>query len=433
MRGPPTALRSTRVVPMHMPDLSRRGFAGSALAAAGLAALPVRAAPGGAPLAKMTGDAVPITAGERLQRVAKAQGLMRERGLGAILIEPGASLDYFTGVQWHRSERLTAALLSASGEPVIVTPYFEEPSVRESLSIPAEIRTWNEHEDPFEVVAGALRDRKVADRAVGVEETVRYFAVDGLGKALTGVRIENAGPVVRACRMVKSAAEIALMQKASDVTLAAYRHTWPQIEKGMTPADISKIMNAATVQLGGSPEFALVLLGEASAYPHGSGKPQQVREGEVVLMDCGCTVHGYQSDISRTFVFGAPSAEQRKMWMQVRQGQEIAFRAARIGAAAGSVDDAVRAQYQNWGYGPGYRLPGLSHRTGHGIGLEGHEPVNFVHGETTVLTPGMCFSNEPGLYAPGKFGIRLEDCIYMTAEGPRWFSTPPPSIDRPLG
>ncbi|WP_199193027.1 M24 family metallopeptidase [Allosphingosinicella deserti] len=416
-----------------MPDVSRRAFAGSALAAAGLAALPVRAAPSGAPLAKMTGDAVPITSAERLQRVAKAQALMRERGLGAILIEPGASLDYFTGVQWRRSERLTAALLPASGEPVIVTPYFEEPSVRESLSIPAEVRTWNEHDNPFEVVAGALRDRKVADRAVGVEETVRYFAVDGLGKALGGVRIENAAPVVRACRMVKSAAEIALMQKASDVTLAAYRHTWPGIEKGMTPADISKMMNAATVQLGGSPEFALVLLGEASAYPHGSGKPQQVREGEVVLMDCGCTVHGYQSDISRTFVFGTPSDEQRKMWTQVRQGQEIAFRAARIGAAAGSVDDAVRAQYQSWGYGPGYRLPGLSHRTGHGIGLEGHEPVNFVHGETTALKPGMCFSNEPGLYAPGKFGIRLEDCIYMTTEGPRWFSTPPPSIDRPLG
>ncbi|QAY80094.1 Xaa-Pro peptidase family protein [Sphingosinicella sp. BN140058] len=418
-----------------MPDLTRRGLAGSLLATAGLAALPLRAqgpATGGA-LTKITEDAVPIGAAERLQRIAKAQTLMRARGLGAVLIEPGASLDYFTGVQWHRSERLTAAVLPAEGEPIIVTPYFEEPSVRESLSVPAEVRTWNEHESPFALVAGALRDRKVADRAVGVEETVRYFAVDGLGKALNGVRIENAAPVVRACRMIKSAAELALMQKATDVTLAAYRHTWPRVEKGMTPAEIGKIMNAATVQLGGSPEFALVLLGEASAYPHGSGKPQQVREGEVVLMDCGCTVHGYQSDVSRTFVFGAPTVEQRKVWNEVRQGQEIAFRAARIGASAGSVDDAVRAQYQKWGYGPGYRLPGLSHRTGHGIGLEGHEPVNFVHGEETLLQAGMCFSNEPGLYAPGKFGIRLEDCLYMTPQGPRWFSEPPPSIDRPLG
>jgi len=417
-----------------MPDYTRRAFSGAALASALLGSgLALAGQAPGAALNSITGDAAPITAAERLERIAKAQRLMRERGWGAILIEPGASLDYFTGVQWRRSERLTAALLPADGDPLIVTPYFEEPSVRESLAIPADVRTWNEHESPFAVVTGALRDRKVAGRPVAVEETVRYFAVDGLGKALNGVRIENAAPVVRACRMVKSPAEIALMQKAADVTLAAYRHTWLRVEKGMSPADIGRIMNAATAQLGGTPEFALVLLGEASAYPHGSGKPQEVREGEVVLMDCGCTVHGYQSDISRTFVFGTPSAEQRRIWTQVRQGQEIAFGAASIGGPAGSVDDAVRAQYQKGGYGPGYRLPGLSHRTGHGIGLEGHEPVSFVHGEDTLLQPGMCFSNEPGLYAPGKFGIRLEDCIYMTADGPRWFSRPPSSIDAPLG
>ncbi|TFI60347.1 aminopeptidase P family protein [Sphingomonas parva] len=420
-----------------MPDLTRRGFALASVAGAMLAGpgrVLAQALPGAdSALGSITGDAVPIAPAERLARIAKAQRLMRERGMGAILIEPGAALDYFTGVKWWRSERLTAALLPAEGDPVIVTPYFEEPSVRESLAIPAEVRTWNEHEDPFALVAGALRDRKASGRPIGYEETVRFFAVDGLRKALGGVTIESAAPIVRACRMVKSAAELALMQKATDVTIAAYRHTWPRIEKGMRPSDIARIMNAATTQLGGSPEFALVLLGEASAYPHGSGKPQEVREGEVVLMDCGCTVHGYQSDVSRTFVFGEPSAEQRKIWMQVRRGQEIAFRSARLGATAGSVDDAVRRQYEAWGYGPGYRLPGLSHRTGHGIGLEGHEPVNFVHGEATPLAPGMCFSNEPGLYLPGKFGVRLEDCLYMTEAGPRWFSTPPPSLDRPLG
>ena len=423
---------------MLMPDLSRRRFGLSALASA-VVATDVRRAfaqPGGASdpaLASLTGDARPIAPAERLARIAKAQALMRERGLGAILIEPGATMDYFTGVQWWRSERLTAAILPADGEPAIVTPYFEEPSVRESLAVSGEVRTWNEHEDPFAVVAGILRDRRAVGRTIGYEETVRFFAVDGLRKALPGAVIENAAPIVRACRMVKSAAELALMQKATDVTVAAYRHTWPRIQKGMTPADISKIMNAAMAQLGGSPEFALVLLGEASAYPHGSGKPQEVRDGEIVLMDCGCTVHGYQADVSRTFVFGTPSAEQRKMWTQVRQGQEIAFRAARLGAPAGSVDDAVRRQYEKWGYGPDYRLPGLSHRTGHGIGMEGHEPVNFVRGEKTPLAPGMCFSNEPGLYAPGKFGIRLEDCLYITEWGPRWFSEPPPSVDRPLG
>jgi Xaa-Pro dipeptidase len=417
-----------------MPEIGRRGFALGALAAgAALTASPGRLlAAADPPLRPITGDAAPIGTAERLRRLEKARQLMRRHGLGSILVEPGASLDYFTGVQWHRSERLTAALIPVEGEPIIFTPFFEEPSVRESLAIPAEVRTWVEHEDPLKLVAGALRDRRVAGRPVGIEETVRFFAVDGLTKAMPQVEIRNAAPVVRGCRMIKSPAELALMRKAADVTIAAYRHTWPMIDKGMTPADIAAIMNGATEKLGGNPEFALILLGEASAYPHGSGKPQQVRKGEVVLMDCGCTVHGYQSDISRTFVFGEADSGQRKVWNQMRKGQDIAFAAARLGAPAGSVDDAVRRQYEAWGYGPGYKLPGTSHRTGHGIGMEGHEPVNFVHGETTKLAPGMCFSNEPGIYLPGKFGIRLEDCLYMTASGPRWFSTPPPSIDRPF-
>jgi len=412
---------------------SRRHF----LAIGGAAAL--LAGPGrlfaqqaAAGLSSMTGDVVPIGADEYLARIARAQRLMGEAELGALLIEPGASMAYFTGVQWWRSERLTAAILPRDGEPAIVTPHFEEPSVRESLKVPAEIRVWNEHDDPLRTVAGILADRR-ATGPVGIEETVRFFAVDGLRRAVPGVDIRAGAGVVRGCRMIKSAAELALMQKAADITIAAYRHTAPRIERGMTPAQIGAMMNGATEALGGTPGFALVLLGEASAYPHGSGQPQAVRDGEVVLMDCGCTVEGYQSDISRTFVFGEPNAEQRRIWGQMREGQNIAFAAARPGRPAGSVDDAVRAQYERWGYGPGYRLPGLSHRTGHGIGLDGHEPVNLVHGETTPLAPGMCFSNEPGLYLPGKFGVRLEDCFYMTAEGPRWFSTPPPSLDDPFG
>jgi Xaa-Pro dipeptidase len=416
-----------------MLTLDRRGFlAGSAVAAGALAAPAPLLAADKDELRPITGDAQPIGTAERLARIAKAQRLMRQHGLGSILIEPGASLVYFTGVRWSRSERLTAALIPAEGDPIVFTPFFEEPSVRESLAIPATVRTWTEHEDPLKLVAGALRDLKLQSKPVGVEETVRFFAVDALRKALPRVDIRNAAPVTRGCRMIKSLAEIALMQKATDVTVAAYRYTYPRVEKGMTPSDIGGIMNTATRALGGSPEFALVLLGEASAYPHGSGKPQEVRKGEVVLMDCGCTVHGYQSDISRTWVHGEADAEQRKVWLQMRKGQDIAFAAARIGAPAGAVDDAVRAQYTAWGYGPGYKLPGLSHRTGHGIGMEGHEPVNFVHGEATRLAPGMCFSNEPGIYIPGKFGIRLEDCLHMTEAGPRWFSQPPASIDRPV-
>jgi Xaa-Pro dipeptidase len=384
-------------------------------------------------LQDLTRGAVPIGPDERARRVVRAQALMKANGIGAVLIEPGSSLIYFTGVRWSRSERLTAAILPVEGEPCIVTPFFEEPSVRESLGIPAEVRVWQEHEDPLAVVAGFLKDRRLSTRPVGIEETVRYFAVAGLQRALPGARLVSANPVVRGCRMIKTPAEIALMQLATDVTIAAYRFTMPRIEAGMTPAQIGALMNGATAKLGGRPEFALVLLGEAAAYPHGSGKPQSVRRGEIVLMDCGCTVQGYQADVSRSFAFGEATAEQRKVWDQMRRGQQIAFDAARIGASAGSVDDAVRAYYATLGYGPDYKLPGLSHRTGHGIGMDGHEPVNLVRGETTRLAAGMCFSNEPGIYIPGSFGIRIEDCFHMTPAGPKWFSEPPSSIDRPLG
>ncbi len=376
----------------------------------------------------------PIGRPERLARLARARALMRRHGIGAILIEPGASLDYYTGVQWWRSERLTAAVIPAEGEPIVVTPFFEKPSVEESLGIPAEVRVWQEHEEPLKLVADFLRERSVAGQPLGFEETNRFFILDRLREQLPAATVVSANPVVRSSRMLKSPAELALMQAAADVTIAAYDRIYPQIREGMTPADIEKLFAAAITALGGTNPWGLVLLGEASAYPHGSGKPQHVRRGEVVLLDCGCEVRGYQSDISRTFVFGAaPTPEQRKVWEQMRRGQDIAFAAARIGVPAGRVDDAVRRAYESWGYGPGYKLPGLSHRTGHGIGMEGHEPVNLVHGETTPLAPGMCFSNEPGIYLPGKFGIRLEDCFHMTAAGPKYFSVPPPSIDDPFG
>lgn len=397
--------------------------------AAGLA-LPI-----GAPAAELSplpNPPPPISRAERQTRLDKAQRLMREQRLTALLVEPGASLVYFTGVRWGRSERLTAAVIPAEGEILVVTPFFEEPSVRETLAVPAELRTWQEHEDPLALVAGWLREKKLAAGAVGVEETVRFFAVEGLQKHLPDTPVRSGAGVVRACRMIKSPAEIALMQHAADITVAAYRHTAPRIERGMTPGDIGAIMTGATRALGGSPEFALILLGEASAYPHGSGKPQAVRDGEVVLMDCGCTYQGYQSDISRTLVFGEPTRRQRTVWEHMRRGQQIAFEAAQLGVEAGAVDDAVRRYYGSLGYGPDYKLPGTSHRTGHGIGLDGHEPINFVRGERTRLAPGMCLSNEPGIYIPGEFGIRLEDCLYMTEQGPKWFSVPPASIDRPV-
>lgn len=384
-------------------------------------------------LPNLGAGAVPISVAERQARVARAAELMRQHDIAAVLVEAGTSLRYFTGVQWWRSERLTAAVMTRDGEIAIVTPFFEEPSVRESLALPAELLTWDEDEDPASTLARWLTARGLARGRIGIEETVRYFAVDGLAAALPGATLVNGNPVVRGCRMVKSPAELALMQRATDITMAAYRHAAPRIQRGMAPSDIGTLINDATRAMGGAPEFALVLLGEASAYPHGSGKPQEVRDGEVILLDCGCNVEGYQSDISRSFVFGEATPRQRQVWQQMRQGQDVAFAAAQVGATAGSVDEAVRTFYAGLGYGPDYQLPGTSHRTGHGIGLDGHEPVHLVRGEQTLLAAGMCFSNEPGIYIPGDFGIRLEDCFWMQENGPRWFSTPAPSIDDPFG
>jgi Xaa-Pro dipeptidase len=415
--------------------IHRRSFlAGTAAFAAALTVPLSRVTAAAAEALKPVPLPPPISTAERLQRIARARQLMQRSGIGSVIVESGSSLDYLTGVQWHRSERLTAAVIPATDDPIIVAPFFESPSVKETLAVPAEIRTWNEDEDPLRLVADFLRERSVAEAPVGFEETDRYFIVDRLGRQLPGLKSVSANPVVRALRLIKSPAELALMQTANDITLRAMRHAGEAARAGMTPADFGAAIDAATAALGGSPEFSLVLIDEASALPHGSKKPQIVKRGSTVLFDCGCTVHGYQSDISRTFIYGAaPTPEQRKVWNQVHEGQQIAIRAARIGAPAGSVDDAVRAAYESWGYGPGYKLPGLPHRTGHGIGMDGHEPAYLVHGDMTPLAPGMCFSDEPGIYIPGKFGVRLEDCWHMTEAGPKFFTEPPPSIDRPFG
>ncbi len=411
--------------------VSRRGFLGAAAATPliGSAGAALAADTG---LKSMMGDLKPIGADERRARIAKAQKLMAKAGIAALLVESGSSLDYFTGVQWRRSERTTCAVIPAHGETVIITPFFEEPSVRETLQVPADVRPWNEHESPFQKIVGALHDRGSKGGKLAVESTIRFFIVDGVRKASKSWEIVTGDPIVRACRLIKSPHELALMQKASDITMAAYAYVYPRVSKGMGAREIGAMMDQATAALGGAPEFSLVLLNEAAAYPHGSHQPQSVKDGGVVLMDCGCTVHGYQSDISRTWVHGEASAKQRKVWNTVKRGQEIALETAKIGVPTGKLDDAVRAYYVKEGWGPGYKLPGLSHRTGHGIGMDGHEPSYLVHGDTTPLQAGMCFSDEPGIYIPGEFGIRLEDCWYMTEKGPKLFSGLAKSLDDPI-
>jgi Xaa-Pro dipeptidase len=418
-------------------QINRRKLIGAGGVALGAAALvgtptPVQANTANG-LADITANAVPITVEERKARVAKAQQLMRESGLSAILLEPGSAMLYFTGVSWWRSERLTAVVIPVEGEIGIVTPYFEEPSVRESMTFGDDVRTWHEHESPFERVAGILKDRGLTGGKIGLEDTVRYFVVEGLKGAAPAFEITSALDVTLGCRMYKSSAELKLMRIANEVTLNAYQHVWDTLEAGMTPADINALMRSAQGALGGKGVWNMALLAGASAYPHGTDQPQVLKEGDIVLMDCGCNVHGYQSDISRTFVFGEASKRQRDVWNTVRQGQQIAFEAATLGTPAGAVDDAVRRLYESLGYGPDYKTPGLSHRTGHGIGMDGHESVNFVRGESTPLAKGMCFSNEPGIYIFGEFGVRLEDCIHMGDTGPVWFTMPPDSIDDPIG
>jgi Xaa-Pro dipeptidase len=414
--------------------LSRRAFLGSAAAAPFLAlapALPLPAA-SGAELKSITGDAKPISIDERRARVAKIQSLMQQRKVAAFLVEPGSSLEYFTGIRWHRSERTTLAVIPAQGEVLVVTPAFEEPSVRETLQVGGDVRPWNEHESPFERIVQGLRDRGITAGVLAVESTVRFFIVDGVRQASKGYDLVSADPLVRACRLIKSPAELALLQTANRVTIEALRAVYAKVRHGMNSADISALMDRTTIALGGSPEFSLVLLNEASAYPHGSEQPQAVREGSVILMDCGCAVHGYQSDISRTWVFGRANARQRKVWNTVKRGQEIALQTAKVGVPAGAIDDAVRGYYEREGWGPGYKLPGLSHRTGHGIGLDGHESAYLVHGDDTPLQAGMCFSDEPGIYIPGEFGIRLEDCWFMTGTGPKTFTPLAKSLDDPI-
>jgi Xaa-Pro dipeptidase len=374
----------------------------------------------------------PISNAERQQRIERAQALMQQQGMAGIVIEAGTSMLYFSGLGWGQGSRLTALVIPASGDPVVITPAFEESKLRELMVMPMEVRTWQEHESPFALMGGVLDDRRVQG-PIGLERSVRFFVSEGLKSDVPARAIVSAAPVVTALRQVKSPREIALMQAANAITMAAYRATYPKVEAGMTGSDIGELMAEATRAHDVRPTFTLALVGEASAYPHGSKKVFTVAEGEVILMDCGCDVHGYKSDISRTWVHGEADQEQRRVWNTVRRGQEIVMEQARAGVPFGAIDDAVRRYYDAEGFGPGYQLPGLSHRTGHGIGMDVHEDQFVVRGNATPMQPGMCYSNEPGIYLPGRFGVRMEDCVYMTQDGPRLFTPLSPSIDDPMG
>jgi Xaa-Pro dipeptidase len=329
------------------------------------------------------------------------------------------------------SERPFLLVIPAKGEVAYVSPGFEEQRAREVIKFSNDVRVWQEDDDPLALVGGILKDRGVSTAKIGVEERVRFFVANGLSKALPASQIVLATPVTAGCRMIKSAAEIANMQYAMDITLAAFKAGLATLREGMTQGELGGNISAAYRQMGAGGAIA-VSFGEYTAFPHGSIEPQRLKEGDVVQIDDGVSWNGYQSDITRTTVFGKPTARQAEIWNLEKKAQAAAFAAAQVGATCESVDAAARKVITDAGFGPGYKVPGLPHRTGHGIGMDGHEWTNFVKGNKTKLEPGMCFSDEPMIAIYGEFGIRLEDCLYMTMAGPKFFTEPSPAIDQPF-
>jgi len=408
------------------------GMAGAALLGSSLA----HAQQGSQPeairsLRRMTDKVVPITLEERKGRIEKAQRLMREQRIDAIYVEPGSSMFYYTGMRWGTSERMFAMVIPARGELAWVCPKFEEERARELISMGTDIRTWEEDESPYKRVAEILKDRGVRTGTVGIEERVRFFLYDGIRQAAPGVKFVSATPVTAGCRMFKSPAELALMQIANDITIVAYKATRDSMTEGMTQGEFAGNCAAAFRALGTS-GGVFVSFGKYTAFPHGSSTPQRLKEGDVVLMDGGCGIEGYQSDITRTFVFGKATDRQRQIWDLEKKAQDVGFAAAKVGAPCEAVDAAARKVITDAGFGPDYKVPGLPHRTGHGIGLDGHEWTNFVRGNKTPIQPGMCFSDEPTVVIYGEFGIRLEDCLYITPDGPKFFTKQSESIDEPF-
>jgi Xaa-Pro dipeptidase len=381
-------------------------------------------------LKPMLDGITPVSDAERRSRLDRARALLGEHGIAALVLEPGAAMHYFTGVDWSLSERPFVAVLPRDGDLAFVCPAFEEARARELIRFTDDVRVWQEDESPYRLLAGVLRDRGAAAGQVGIEERLRFFIVDGLQADAPQLRCVRADAVTTGCRAVKSPAELALLQRANDITAAAFRAVLPTLEEGMTQGVLEDRMTAALARAGGSSPWALAAFGQASAFPHGSVQPQRLRRGDVVLVDAGCAVERYWSDVTRTTVFGRPTRRQQEVWALERRAQDAAFRAAQPGATCASVDAAARKVITDAGFGPDYRVPGTPHRTGHGIGLDVHESPNFVRGEATRLSPGMCFSDEPTIVIYGEFGIRLEDCLVITDNGPRFFTPQSPAIDR---
>jgi len=428
--------------------VSRRRFlangvtAGAALTVHSTSAMAVAQASDAAPLPPSLAqlqprktEAKPITREERQERQEQARRRMTENKLDALVLMEGTSLRYFTGIRWWGGERLFAFVLPAKGKAFCVCPAFEEGRAREQIaSAPdgeqVDMRIWQEDESPYERLAQGLKERDLATGRVGLEETIPFVFSDGIAKALPQANIASATSVTAGCRMIKSEREIALMRLASQVTLSVYEAVYHALREGMTQQDVGNLIDKAYARVG-FPGEASVMVGEYSASPHGSRTPQTIREGTIIMIDDGCVVEGYQSDITRTFVLGKATDKMKQVFDVVHRAQAAALATARPGAECGSVDAAARKVVVDAGYGPDYKY--FAHRLGHGLGMDGHEWPYLVRGNTTKLQAHVTTSNEPGIYIPGQFGVRLEDDLHVTENGAELFTPQSPSLEAPFG
>ncbi|MCB1756127.1 MAG: aminopeptidase P family protein [Gammaproteobacteria bacterium] len=389
-----------------------------------------------AKLEDMSGAVVsPVQQAEYKARIQRAQALMKEQGIDVLYANAGTNMLYFTGTRWRASERMVGVLIPQDGPREYISPVFEIPTLRQYMQIEGCVHGWEEHESPYRLIADLLQQRYGERLLIAVDESAAFFISDGLRQAMPAAQLINAACITAALRMIKSETELALMQRAKDMTLQVHKAAARILRPGISTTEVEQFIHLAHQRVGAPAGsfFVIVLFGEATAYPHGVKNPQTLRQGDMVLIDTGCQLHDYLSDITRSYVFGEASERQRQVWNAEKSAQAAAFAMAKIGNTCASVDLAARASLEQNGFGPAYKLPGLPHRTGHGIGLDIHEWPYLNSGDQTVLRPGMCFSNEPMICIPGEFGVRLEDHFYMSESGPRWFTEPSPSIDDPFG
>lgn len=376
----------------------------------------------------------PIQPDEYRRRLRRLQALLRDQGLQALYIHAGSSLHYVMGTRWHPSERLLGALVPAEGEPLYIAPAFERDALQDRWGLPAPLQLWDEHEDPCALLARLTAALPGGGRGLALDGSLPFHFASRLQRAAPGLPLVDGSDSIAALRMRKTAAEIALLQRAFDMTLCVQQAARAVLRTGMDTREVEDFIDQAHRRIGGGgSRFCIVLFGQATSYPHGVKDAQVLGEDEVVLIDCGCSVEGYASDLTRTYVHGQASADVRRIWTIEHEAQAAAFAAAQLGTPCEAVDDAARAVLEQHGLGPDYELPGLPHRTGHGVGLDLHEHPYLVRGNTQTLEIGMCCSNEPMIVVPGAFGVRLEDHFFMTAQGPRWFTQPSPDLDHPFG